>query len=62
MVAELTVDLTSLPKQKFLSLRNGANQTYCEVHFEVEISATSALEYAVSIGGSRYGSITANYT
>ncbi|KAF9728578.1 hsp70 protein-like protein [Paraphaeosphaeria minitans] len=61
-VAELTVDLTGVPKQKFLSLRNGANQTYYDVHFQVEVSATSALEYAVSFDGARYGSITASYT
>jgi hypothetical protein len=60
-VAKLSFDLTSVPVHKFKSLQNKANQKYYEVHIHVELSATSSLEYAVSIDGIRYGSVTASY-
>jgi hypothetical protein len=60
-VAKLSVDLTNVPTHKFRLLRNEANQKYYEVHFQVELSAMSSLEYAVSIDGIRYGSVTASY-
>jgi hypothetical protein len=61
-VAELSVDLTSVPEYMFKLRQNKANQLYYEVNFQVELSATSSLEYAVSIDGARYGSVTARYT
>jgi hypothetical protein len=60
-VANLSVDLSSVPTHKFRSLQNKANQKYYEVNFQVELSATSSLEYTVSIDGIRYGSVTASY-
>jgi hypothetical protein len=60
-VANLSVDLTKVPTHKFRSLQNKASQKYFEVHFQVELSATSSLEYAVSIDEIRYGSVTASY-
>jgi hypothetical protein len=58
----LTVDLTNVPNHKFMSRRSRLNQTYYEVYYQVELSALSALEYAVSIDGICYGLITASYT
>jgi hypothetical protein len=46
----------------FKSRQNTANQFYYELNFQVEFSATSSLEYAVSIDGTYYGSVTARYT
>lgn len=61
-VAKLSVDLTRVPEYYFKKCWNKAHQLYYDVHFEVELSATSSLEYAMSIGGTRYGSVTARYT
>jgi hypothetical protein len=61
-VAKLSADLTSVPEYYFNKHRNKANQLYYDVHFQVELSATSSLEYAISVGGTRYGSVAARYT
>jgi hypothetical protein len=34
---------------------------YHEINFHVELSATSSLEYSMSVNGKRYGSVTASY-
>ncbi|KAH7408805.1 Hsp70 family protein [Phaeosphaeria sp. MPI-PUGE-AT-0046c] len=60
-VAQLCVDLTNVPNHKFKVRQNSASQAYHEVDFQVEFSATSSLEYAVSVGGTRYGSVSARY-
>jgi hypothetical protein len=61
-VAKLIVDLTKVPERMFLLRRNKTNQPYHELNFQVEFSVTSSLEYAVTIDGTRYGSVTARYT
>lgn len=61
-MATLTVDLTSVPTQKLKQNRNNFNALYYDVEFDIEISATSSLEYSVSIDGTRYGGVTASYT
>jgi hypothetical protein len=46
----------------FKPRQNKANQSYYQVDIQVEFSATSSLEYAVSVGGTRYGLVNARYT
>ncbi|KAH6613153.1 hypothetical protein C7974DRAFT_368945 [Boeremia exigua] len=60
-VATLSVDFSKVPKCKFKKYQSETKVGYHEVHFQVEVFATTSLEYAMSIDGTRYGSVTANY-
>jgi hypothetical protein len=60
-VATLTVDLIDMPKHQFEYRWGEADSMYYELSFDIEISAMTSLVYAVSIDGTRYGSVVASY-
>ncbi|KAJ4324502.1 hypothetical protein N0V94_001242 [Neodidymelliopsis sp. IMI 364377] len=61
-VATLRVNLESVPQKFFKAQRSPSGDLYYELAFNVEISVQSALEFSVSVGGRKYGLVTAQYT
>lgn len=61
-VATLSVDLSDVPAHKFKSKRSATGGLYYTIHFNVELSVMSSLEYSMSVNGTQYGSVTASYT
>ncbi|KAI1684350.1 hypothetical protein KJE20_06855 [Pyrenophora tritici-repentis] len=60
-VATLNVDLNGVPQnlfQRHLSLSDGH---YYTLHFKVEMSIQSSLEFSLLVNGVRYGAVTATY-
>jgi hypothetical protein len=60
-VATLDVDLSSVPQSAFLSSPSPSGGTYYTLHFQVEMTIQSSLEFCLLVNGVRYGAVTANY-
>ncbi|KAF2642545.1 hypothetical protein P280DRAFT_548006 [Massarina eburnea CBS 473.64] len=60
-VAELVIDVSTVPESEFVVHRSPSSAVYHVLSIEVEISVHSALEYSMRINGIKYGSITADY-
>jgi hypothetical protein len=61
-VAQLEANLQTVPKALFRDCRTPSGALYHEIHFDVEISVQSSLEFSLPINGNKYGSVTAKYT
>ncbi|KAH3975901.1 hypothetical protein HBH98_042340 [Parastagonospora nodorum] len=60
-LATLEVDLSGVPQDEFEVLRSPSGHTYHRIIYTVDISIQSSLDFSVSIGGKKYGRITARY-
>lgn len=60
-VAELTIDLNSVPESEFAAMRSPSGTTFYRLNFQVEFAVQSALEFWLSVKGVKYGSVTATY-
>jgi hypothetical protein len=62
-VAKLTIDLGDVPKEHVETRRNNARKkNYCSIRATVNISLQSSLEFFVTVGGKKYGSVTVDYS
>jgi hypothetical protein len=61
LVATLTVDLSKVPKKEFSAKQSPAGRRYHKIHFDLEISIQSALEFSLTINGKKYAAVTAEY-
>ena len=61
-LATLDVDLNDVPESDFQLLQSAHGLAYYRLTYTVEISVQSALEFSLSVNGTRYGSVTARYT
>ncbi|KAF1969591.1 hypothetical protein BU23DRAFT_591586 [Bimuria novae-zelandiae CBS 107.79] len=60
-IAQMVVDLNPVPEKKWCKAISPSGRRYRVLDFTVEISIQSALEYSLSVNGTKYGSVTANY-
>ncbi|KAJ4295219.1 hypothetical protein N0V90_007230 [Kalmusia sp. IMI 367209] len=60
-VAQLHVDLGSVPQGEFRKRRNDSGTLFYELNYEIHISVQSSLEYSFWVDGKRYGSVKAEY-
>ncbi|KAF2657935.1 Hsp70 family protein [Lophiostoma macrostomum CBS 122681] len=60
-LAELVIDLSSVPRSAFQVKVNEDGQIYRRLEYDLEISVQSSIEFSFSIKGVRYASIKALY-
>lgn len=60
-VAELIIDLSSVPKKQFVREKDPHGNFYYKLSYEVHVSVQSSLEFSLVVNGTTYGSVQANY-
>lgn len=60
-VATLTVDMDDIPDEYFERKRSPKGKLYYSIMSTINISMGSALEFFLTVGGQKYGSLTAAY-
>ncbi|KAI2482515.1 Hsp70 family protein [Pyrenophora tritici-repentis] len=60
-VASLAVDLSGVPESAFTTSRSVSGGFYSTLHYQVEMTIQSSLEFSLLVSGVRYGAVTANY-
>jgi hypothetical protein len=60
-VATLIVDYDDVPKHLLKTKKSPDGRKYFEIEAVVHISMQSSLEFFVTVGGKKYGSLTAQY-
>lgn len=57
----MVIDLSPIPASEWRKAVSPTGRPYRFVDIVLEISVQSALEYSLSVNGTKYGSVTANY-
>ena len=57
-VAEVPVDLSSVPETYFEKKKSPLGRTYVELDYEIALFVQSSLEMYLTVDGKRYGTLT----
>jgi hypothetical protein len=61
VVADVTVDLSTVPEKDFELRISPSGRPYRYLEFEVELAIQASMELSLSVGGKKYGSLKAAF-